>query len=200
MWRDFCESKKEVAYETYRKIFEKQKITFGQPPQDECDICLSHKMHQTEVDENHDPASCDSCRNANEHIQLANRARTEYNKPTEEGVASFSVDMQKIILLPKLTTKEHFFVSRLVVFNETFACRKRSRDLCMLWHEGIKGRSAKDVASSYVKAVTFCDKNHVEFWADNCGAQNKNWTLYNALVLVVNAERGPESITMKYLV
>ena len=30
MWRDFCESKKEVAYETYQKIFEKQKITFGQ--------------------------------------------------------------------------------------------------------------------------------------------------------------------------
>ena len=108
--------------------------------------------------------------------------------------------MQKIILLPKFITIEHFFVSRFVVFNEFFACQIRSRDLCILWHEGIKGRKAKDVAFSYVDTVRFCDKNQVNFWADKCGAQNKNWTLYNALLLVVNAERGPESITMKYLV
>ena len=39
-----------------------------------------------------------------------------------------TVDMQKIILLPKTTLKEHFFVSRLVVFNETFASVKEDDD------------------------------------------------------------------------
>ena len=37
------------------------------------------------------------------------------------------------------------------------------------------------------------------FWADNCTAQNKNWTLYTALVWCVNQEWGPVAITIKYL-
>ena len=37
------------------------------------------------------------------------------------------------------------------------------------------------------------------FYADNCGAQNKNWTLFTGMVALVNEEGGPESITVKYL-
>jgi len=37
------------------------------------------------------------------------------------------------------------------------------------------------------------------FWADNCTAQNKNWTLYSALVTAVNQIDGPNEIIIKYL-
>jgi len=37
------------------------------------------------------------------------------------------------------------------------------------------------------------------FWADNCTAQNKNWTLYSALVIAVNQINGPNVIIIKYL-
>ncbi|KAF0712147.1 Uncharacterized protein FWK35_00029107 [Aphis craccivora] len=37
------------------------------------------------------------------------------------------------------------------------------------------------------------------FWADNCTAQNKNWTLYSALVTAVNQINGPNVIIIKYL-
>ena len=40
--------------------------------------------------------------------------------------SAYAVDTQKVILLPKLSIKEHYFVSRLVVFNETFACLNKS--------------------------------------------------------------------------
>ena len=70
----------------------------------------------------------------------------------------------------------------------------------MLWHEEIRGRSAKDVASAYIKAISFCVENHIEFWAEKCFAQNKNWTLYTAFVCAVNSDWGPESISIKYLV
>ena len=39
----------------------------------------------------------------------------------------------------------------------------------------------------------------IEFWADNCSGQNKNWVLYTALVYVVNLEWGPEAVSIKYL-
>ena len=52
---------------------------------------------------------------------------------------------------------------------------------------------------AYAKCIARCDKPNIEFWADNCTAQNKNWTLYTLFVLLVNALWGPESITMKYL-
>ena len=65
-------------------------------------------------------------------------------KPDE---IAFTADMQKVLLLPKSTTKNHFFVRRLVVFNETFACMSGSLpDFCILWHQALSGRIAAEVA------------------------------------------------------
>ena len=110
LWQNFTSKNGHIAYETYRKVFEKEKITFGQPPQDECVICLIHTQHIKDIEnlENHDERECEICTVTEEHKRRASQARSEYNKPLMEDVASFSVDMQKIILLPKLTTKEHF--------------------------------------------------------------------------------------------
>ena len=93
----------------------------------------------------------------------------------------FTADMQKVILLPKMTTKEHFFVSRLVVFNETFASMNEEVDFAVLWHEGIAGRLATNVASAYIKCINLSGDT-VTVWVDNCSGQNKNWTLFSALV------------------
>ena len=57
-----------------------------------------------------------------------------------EGVSRrlYVVDKQNVILLPKFSTKENFFVSRLIVFNETFARlgADHEPDYVVLWHEG----------------------------------------------------------------
>ncbi|CAH1994210.1 unnamed protein product, partial [Acanthoscelides obtectus] len=37
----------------------------------------------------------------------------------------------------------------LVVFNETFASLHKDGNICVMWHEAIRGRSATDVASAY---------------------------------------------------
>lgn len=77
-------------------------------------------------------------------------------------------------MLQKMKTEEHLFVSRLVVFNETFARLTEGPDVVALWHEGIAGRSAANVASFYIKIIASSSKDNIEFWADNCSAQNKN--------------------------
>lgn len=85
--------------------------------------------------------------------------------------------------------------------HETFApLHAKDTNKCLLWHEGIAGRSASEVSSTYFKIITSesSDVSTFIFWADNCSAQNKNWTLYSALVMFVNSEWGPEKIIIKY--
>jgi hypothetical protein len=86
------------------------------------------------------------------------------------------------------------------VFNETFASLTPNKpDYVILWHEAISGRLSGDVASAYVKCLETCTSDKVVFWADNCSAQNKNWTLFNALACCVNAEWGPAEVCIKFL-
>ena len=110
--------------------------------------------------------------------------------------------MMKVFLIPKLKSKEHVFISRLVVFNETFATlNKDGREhLLMLWHEGVAGRTAQDVAASYLKCMKVAGDEKFIFWADNCGDQNKNWFLFTVFVKCVNnADWNVSLIRMKYL-
>ena len=84
-------------------------------------------------------------------------------------------------MLPTLPgLKVVVFCKCIVVFNETFAPvggLKNGKDkaIGVLWHEGIRGQSAADVASTF---VSFIRKNQdtkgFSFWLDNCSAQNKN--------------------------
>jgi hypothetical protein len=200
MWSDFQSGGTKVSYEMYRRIFDNEHITIGQPPQDECETCLSYKFHTSEQCSDSHDETCVICISAKDHLERARKARHEYQN-IDPNAKTFAVDMQKVILLPKLTFKQHFFVSRLVVFNETFACLNEGQDdLVILWHEAISGRNAADVASAYVKCLEFCSSGeNVVFWCDNCCGQNKNWTLFCTLLLCVNSEWGPNEVTIKYL-
>lgn len=54
MWRDFYLKHHNVSYEAYRSVFDKQRITFGQPSEDECDTCIQYTQHVKEtILENH---------------------------------------------------------------------------------------------------------------------------------------------------
>ena len=101
-------------------------------------------------------------------------------KSPEEGVC-FTADMQRVIVLPKLTTKEQLFVSRPVAFNEIFA----SKIPDILWHEAIAGRKAPDVASAFLQLIRQCNEHHIWLWADNCSGQNKKWYLFTGLAQCV---------------
>ena len=107
--------------------------------------------------------------------------------------------MQRVIVLPKLTTKEHLFVSCLVTFNEKFASKTPGKlDYCILWHEPIAGRKTPDVASAFLQLIRHCNEDHIWLLADNCSNQNKNWYLFTGLAQCVNTW-GPGTITIKYL-
>ena len=91
-----------------------------------------------------------------------------------------------------------------MAFNKLFFSvgTKHGKALGVLWHEGIAGRSAAEVAGTFINVVRSSrlrDYKHKTFWADNCSGQNKNWYLFSALIKEINILGGnAETITIKF--
>lgn len=145
------------------------------------------KSRDSEPLDSHDCSNCgcESCENYVLHINNKNIARTHMKEDEEKAsdplqkTALFTVDMQKVITMPKLCTKVFFFSRKLVLFNETFAeVGKNKPAICMLWSEEQSGRKAFDVASAYVlfirKHCRDYDQLILPIYADNCNAKNNN--------------------------
>ena len=109
-------------------------------------------------------------------------------------------------MLPRLPVlKVVVFCKRIVVFNKTFALvggskNGKNKATGVLWHEGLRGRSAADVASTFISFIRKnWDTKDFIFWLGNCSAQNKNWYLYTALLNQVNPKGGyASSVILKY--
>ena len=101
------------------------------------------------------------------------------------------MDMQKIIMIPHLPgIKTALFTQHIFLINQTIAPLEGSSKGCrkpigFLWHKGIQGQYYEDVASAVIKFLSLdvlqCCIN-VTLWCDNCSGQNKNWTLFSAIV------------------
>ena len=115
----------------------------------------------------------------------------------------FSLDLQKVRMLPEMPgVKTTIFTPRIVAYNETFSPIgvKCGPSTAVIWHQGVAGRKDEDICSAFVKFIkTKRDVKNLVFWLDNCSAQNKNWTLYCALIKLLNAGAiACESVTLKY--
>lgn len=153
----------------------------------------------------HDKNACDMCAKYEKHRSRYIAARQMYQTDSADtnwsaNEYAYTVDMQKIVILPKMTIKNSYFVSRLIVMHETFAALHNNKNKCLIWHEAINGRSAPEVASTYYNVISNADAgiDTFVFWADNCSAQNKNWVLMTTFVILVNEEWGPARIIVKY--
>ena len=135
-------------------------------------------------DNNDDTEECTLCKSWQQHIESARLSRERYLLDSEDNnydnhEAHFSVDMQKVIMLPRLPgNKTAIFTRRLVLFHETFAPLGRSSKdhpvLGTLWHEAISGRNSEDLASAYTKRMKnlkYSDGQELTFWADNSPEQ-----------------------------
>ena len=191
------------SMETYRKAVSAANISFAQPDSDICDECAYYE-HADKTEEN----EAKSVR----HKSMAHKARQAYRVDSEtvwpNGTVVYAADLQKVLLLPVLRDlKSCIFTSRLVIFNETFArmgkdIRSDKKNFLLVWDESIAGRKKEDIASAYHTIIDHHrDADTFIFWLDNCSAQNKNWTLYSMLLMLVNSTReSPSEITLKYLV
>ena len=205
MFADFeTKHPKFCSYDKYRRVLQQQNISFCKLGEEECEFCLMHANHK--CDSQTRGEECQECQEILEHKQVAENIRKLYTKDrdtvSQQDRVFWSVDLQKVMLLPRLPgVKSSIFTRRLVVFHETFAPLKSlANTVSVLWHEGISGRSAGDIASTFICAMKQAPGvAHFTLWMDNCTAQNKNWTIFTAMVTFVNSKSGPQSVTFKYL-
>ena len=206
--RDFIEDHDKCSYSYFFGVFTSLNISFSQPENDMCEKCELHKQkHPAEEVHNCLECGCDICLVYTPHRVHAAEARdalhfdTELMKNDPDKVVVVTADMQKVIQMPKIPTKEYFFSRKLILFNETFATPGKDNEaICVLWHEGEAGRKAFNIANAY---HAFANKKRnvgeIIMFTDNCNSQNKNWTFFSALPLIVNnPETGTEVITIKY--
>ena len=90
-------------------------------------------------------------------------------------------------MLPEIPgVKAAVFTQRIAADNESFSPigEKCGDSIGVIWHQG-------EYAPKYVKTLTV--------WMDNCGPQNKNWTIFPGLISIVNSKRNNlQAITMKF--
>lgn len=199
------------TYSTHYAVFKKENIGFGEPKEDMCDVCAVYK--NLNANEFTDSVSSSQTN----HIAKVREARNAYNEDKTKEWSSttrvYAVDLQKVLLLPMISgLKSCIFTPRLVVFNETFASIKekelkegkvstaKDKHYAVLWDESTAGRNKEHVTNAYLSLIKKeRDANAFVFWTDNCAAQNKNWSLYNAMAVLVNSDNGVNSINFKYL-
>ena len=144
MFKDFCSRHEDVKifYAYYYKKGKKMNISFVKLGEEECERCDIHDKHLEDIhkldkhelskpDENgknRKPTSfdCADCADFELHIKTAAEAREIYrekkNREWTDNKKAGSVDMQKVIMLPRLPgLKVVVFCKRIVVFNKTFA-------------------------------------------------------------------------------
>lgn len=98
-----------------------------------------------------------------------------------------------MIQLPRLDGyKSIVFAQRLLAYNETFApvgnYAKSLPAITCLWDESIAGRHANDIASCFHRVIErFNGSEEIILWLDNCSAQNKNWNLFQHIILLLNS-------------
>ena len=104
-------------------------------------------------------------------------------------------------MLPRLPgLKKVIFTRRVILFHETFAPLGGAQNRCHM-ARGNCGVAMKKTSLVHTPKLStiYRDYEHFVFWADNCAAQNKNWTLFSALLYEVNqSSNNCQSVTMKY--
>lgn len=183
------------SYDLYRSIVQKLNISFVKLGHEECEMCEHFKIHPHSQENLQN--DCADCKNWSIHIKKAEDARIKYkehaSKHPEQGEVIFSVDLEKVIMLPRCEMfKSVIFAQRLVAYNESFvpvgSKNKNIKAMAALWHEAIQGRKKEDIISAFYKFfLSQRDAKKIILWVDNCSSQNKNWAFFTFLVYIVNS-------------
>ena len=211
MYRNYTQDGGKASYQTYRKEVTLKNISFAQLGQEECEVCIQYGEHNCSKQ---DETNCELCDLYEGHKARSIEARKLYQEDSSKESneeAFFSVDLEKVIMLPRMPgVKTVVFTRWIVAYNETFAPlgdkkskRKTTKPVAMTWQEGEGKRSSQEICTAYIKFLnngTNRDIKNFTFWVDNCSAQNKCWWLFIDLCDAVNNERNMDlqSVTLTY--
>ncbi|CAH0403849.1 unnamed protein product [Chilo suppressalis] len=149
-FKEHCTEKglKVCSWTHFHSKIKSLNLSTAEMPQD---ICI--KCRHNEMDHKNRPLPC----NLANHLSNKRNSRKDLKTVEEKCKNSngnefvYTVDMQKVICMPLLNSKDYFFSRKLILFNESFVPPGKDKDAaCVIWHEGESGRKVYNIASTYV--------------------------------------------------
>lgn len=194
LYLDYCKDNKQnpVKFWLYSKIFnENFNIDFYVPKKDQCDLCFEFANQTKNYPDG--PAEELDLKYKN-HINEKDCARKEKNEDkTSDSKERLVVvfDLQRVINCPQTSVSKAYYLQKLNLYNLTACDIKQHQGYCILWNEGIGGRSGNDIASALIHFLINIMKNKKEItqlglWSDSCVPQNKNSLMSLALLKFLN--------------
>ncbi|XP_026736448.1 uncharacterized protein LOC113500004 [Trichoplusia ni] len=206
MYKAYCEMHENpVSITIYSWVFRAQNLSFKAPYVDMCVKCdtLGTKIKYSEGEE----------REENEKVLIEHqrRAETIYDQKSQDRALSItkkdtvvlSFDLQQCLPTPYLKSGAAFYKRPLWTFNLTLRDCTSNKVYCFMWHEGIGGRGANQVASCLFYYIMNCvpdDIKHLVFYSDSCSGQNKNIHVVCMFLLAMRNNTNLETITHNFLV
>jgi len=172
-----------VSRVIYEKEFHKLKLAFKKPSVDTCHKCDVLQMQIKVAEETIDEENLLASKNGlNSHQTAANL--TYSTKGNDKVIAKndstkkcYSFDLQQCLPTPFLQSSVVFYKRQLWTFNLTIHDNCTGKSCNFMWHEGIAGRGANEIASClyyHLKHNIQPNESEITFYSDTCGGQNKN--------------------------
>jgi hypothetical protein len=145
--------------------------------------------------------------NYQKHIAEKNFAREEKRNDCErmkedKTLSMLCFDLQSVIPCPQSSISVFYYKKKLAIYNLTVCEVKDMEGHCLLWHEGIAGRTGNVIASALVTALEKIaqDRPNVKhiLWSDSCVAQNKNSHMSSALLNFLKENLQVTTIKQKF--
>lgn len=173
------ENKPSISWKTFLKVIRNMNLDIYAPKKDQCNTCIMYKQG-TIGDEVFQA-----------HTKKKNDARSEKERDKISAIncpeiQSYTVDLQAVLLAPRLNATANYYKTKLKVHNLTYYNLSTKDVMCYVWHEANGGLESDVFASIatifFLKEIENKKPQKIIIWSDGCGYQNRNVKLSNALV------------------
>lgn len=176
-----------VSGDKFRRLFtEEFNISFKSPKCDTCAKCDELAVSIAQAKNNGNEAELRTLLTQKDiHLRKAEAARQMLNEAIQASknnnkIHVITFDLQQALPTPKLTTGPCFYKKKLWCYNFSIhRCGSSDRGYFYFWDEATAKRGSDEITSCLKK---YFDTNDIKgdtlyLVSDNCGGQNKNWTV-----------------------
>lgn len=111
-----------ISYNIYRRKVNKLNISFAKLGEEKCEVCIMHSYHIVGCT---DPDVCEECIAFNKPLKTANIPCSFYKddaKGNNNNNDKFSVDLQKVFMLPRMSLRS-LFSPNVLLFTTRYSLR-----------------------------------------------------------------------------
>lgn len=180
LYKADCGTEKPASKTQFRRYVKQNKIAIFSPKKDQCNSCTEFKVGSSTPEE------------YSNHLTKKEQANVEKTRDKQlaledETVKVVTVDLQAVLLAPRLNTAANYYKTKLKVHNQVYFDLATKDVQCYVWHEGQGGLESDVFASISKKYISdLKEKNekmeNLIIWSDGCCYQNRNSKLATCLL------------------